>query len=346
MTSSHTSPPWPTRGLSFGADYNPEQWSPGVWRQDIRLMQQAGVNLVSLGIFSWGLVEVADGKFDWAWMDEVVGLLGEAGISIDLATPTAGPPGWLLHRHPEIRPLDHDMQPHWSGARLGWCPSSPVFRRYAVRIARAFSERYGRRDHVVMWHVGNEFGGGNGRCFCDVSAAAFRRWLQDRYGDLDALNEAWGTAFWGHTYRDFAHILPPRGTDSKNPSLVLDFDRFSSDELLTHYLAEREVLKRITPDKPVTTNFMVGAEPDVVDYARWAPSHGHPGERPLHTLARPAAAPGRGLLGGPDAFSHARTASVDADGAFDQRRELAAAQPLQEPRRVGAQQSEPHRARR
>ncbi|WP_166847152.1 beta-galactosidase [Isoptericola sp. BMS4] len=271
MTLSHTDQSWPTSGISFGGDYNPEQWHPDVWREDVDLMRQAGVNLVSLGIFSWGLLEKAEGVYDWAWFDEIVDLLGENGISIDLATPTAAPPSWLLARHPEFPPVDHDMTRHWPGARLGWCPSNRDFRSHALRIVRAVAERYGSREHVVMWHVSNELGGGNGHCYCDVSAAAFRNWLKSRYGSVDKLNEAWGTAFWGHHYGTFDHILPPRGNDAKNPSLMLDFDRFSSDELLEHYRAERAVLKEVTPDLPVTTNFMVGAEPDAVDYARWAP---------------------------------------------------------------------------
>jgi len=271
MTWSHVDNKWPTNGLSFGADYNPEQWDRSVWREDMELMREAGVNLVSLGIFSWGLLEVADGAYDWAWFDEIVDLLEENGIAIDLATPTAAPPGWLLHKHPEILPVEHDGLKHWPGARLGWCPSSPVFREHSLRIVRALADRYAARDHVVMWHVSNELGGGNGHCYCDVSAAAFRRWLRDKYTSLDALNAAWDSAFWGHTYRDFEHVLPPRGNESKNPSLVLDFDRFSSDELLQQYLAERSVLKEVTPDLPVTTNFMVGAEQDAVDYPRWSP---------------------------------------------------------------------------
>jgi beta-galactosidase len=271
MTWSHVDNKWPTDGLSFGADYNPEQWDRSVWREDMKLMLEAGVNLVSLGIFSWGLLEVADGEYDWTWFDEIVDLLEENGIAIDLATPTAAPPGWLLHAHPEMLVVDHDGVKHWPGARLGWCPSSPVFREHSLRIVRALADRYGARDHVVMWHVSNELGGGNGHCYCDVSAAAFRRWLRDKYTSLDALNAAWNSAFWGHTYRDFEHVLPPRGNDSKNPSLVLDFDRFSSDELLQQYLAERTVLKEIAPGLPVTTNFMVGAEQDAVDYPRWSP---------------------------------------------------------------------------
>ena len=271
MTLSHTDQPWPTNGISFGGDYNPEQWDPSVWREDVALMQEAGVNMVSLGIFSWGLLETAEGVYDWAWFDEIVDLLEQNGIAIDLATPTAAPPSWLLAEHPEFPPVDHDMTRHWAGARLGWCPSNPDFRTHALRIVRAVAERYGSRDHVVMWHVSNELGGGNGHCYCDVSAAAFRVWLEKKYESVEKLNEAWGTAFWGHYYRSFEHVLPPRGNDSKNPSLMLDFDRFSSAELLDHYLAERALLKEITPELPVTTNFMVGAEPDAVDYARWAP---------------------------------------------------------------------------
>ena len=190
MTWSHVDNKWPTDGLSFGGDYNPEQWDRAVWREDMTLMREAGVNLVSLGIFSWGLLEVADGEYDWAWFDEIVDLLEDNGIAIDLATPTAAPPGWLLHAHPEMLVVDHDGVKHWPGARLGWCPSNPIFREYSLRIVRALAVRYGARDHVVMWHVSNELGGGNGHCYCDVSATAFRRWLREKYTSLDALNAA------------------------------------------------------------------------------------------------------------------------------------------------------------
>src|ERR1035441_7572210 len=163
MTWSHVdNNKWPTDGLSFGADYNPEQWDRSVWREDMTLMREAGVNLVSLGIFSWGLLEVADGEYDWDWFDQIVDLLEENGIAIDLATPTAAPPGWLLHAHPEILPVEADGLKHWPGARLGWCPSSPIFREYSLRIVRGLADRYGARDHVVMWHVSNELGGGHG----------------------------------------------------------------------------------------------------------------------------------------------------------------------------------------
>ncbi len=260
---------WPTEGLSFGGDYNPEQWPREIWREDVALMREAGVNLVTLGVFSWGLVEIDDGRFDWEWFDEIVELLHENGIGIDLATPTAAPPSWLLAKHPELLPVDADGHRQAPGGRLGWCPSSPVFRRYAERIADALGERYGKHPAVRMWHVSNELGGGNGRCYCDESAAAFRSWLERKYGGLDELNAAWGTSFWGHRYTDFEQIMPPRGsTAAHSPALQLDFERFSSDELLEHFRAERSVLARHT-DRPITTNLMVNTG-DVVDYPRWA----------------------------------------------------------------------------
>jgi len=271
MTWSHNDNAWPTDGLCYGGDYNPEQWDREVWREDMRLMKAAGVTMVSLGIFSWGLIEIDEGRYDWEWMDEIVGLLGESGIAIDMATPTAAPPSWLLAKHSEILPVDQDMAQQRPGARLGWCPSNPTFRAYAKSIVRAVAERYGDRKHVVMWHASNEYGGGNARCYCDVSQDAFREWLRAKYASIDALNEAWGSAFWGHTFRSFDQVTAPRGNGGSNPAQVLDYDRYSSDALLDFYLMEREVLKEVTPELPVTTNFMVGASAGVVNYARWAP---------------------------------------------------------------------------
>ncbi|PJJ72939.1 beta-galactosidase [Diaminobutyricimonas aerilata] len=263
-------PAWPTDGLSFGGDYNPEQWSPEVWREDVRLMREAGVNIVTLGVFSWGLLEPREGEFEWGWFDEIIGLLHENGIAIDLATPTAAPPSWLLHAHPDLPPLDAHGERETPGGRLGWCPSSPVFREHALRIVRAIAERYGDHPAVKLWHVSNELGGGNGRCHCEVSTARFQEWLREQYGTIEAVNAAWGSAFWGHTFTAFEQITTPTGDARKtNPGRFLDFERFSSDELLEHYLAEAAVLRELS-DRPVTTNLMVGAGGHVVDYSDWA----------------------------------------------------------------------------
>jgi beta-galactosidase len=263
--------PWIADGIAFGGDYSPEQWSPEVWREDVRLMQAAGVTTVSVGIFSWGLLEVADGVFDWAWLDEVLDLLHEGGVGVNLATPTASPPMWLFDQHPEIATVDRRGVRTSRGGRLAWSPSSRVFRTFALRMVRAIAERYGTHPALRMWHVSNEIGNENAWCFSDETAEAWQAWLGERYGGIEALNAAWGTAFWGHRYSAFAQVMPPReARTNHNPGLLLDFERFTSDALLGHYRAERDLLREITPDIPITTNFMIQRAPGAADYSAWA----------------------------------------------------------------------------
>jgi beta-galactosidase len=264
--------PHPVAGIAYGGDYNPEQWPEEVWAEDVKLMVEAGVSIVTVGVFSWGSLELDDGVYDFGWLDRVLDLLHAAGIAVDLATPTASPPIWLHQKHREILPVSRTGERYWQGGRLGWCASSPVWREYALRIVETIASRYASHPAVRMWHVSNELGGGNRHCYCDESARHFRLWLAEKYPSIDAVNDAWGTAFWGHRYSSLEQVLPPRDAESAvNPGLVFDFDRFSSDALLEHYLAERDVIRAISPDKPITTNFMVAQGPDVVDYARWAP---------------------------------------------------------------------------
>ncbi len=219
--------------IAYGGDYNPEQWPEGVWQEDARLMQEAGVNLVSLGIFSWSRLEPAEGEFEFAWFDRVMDLLHDAGVRVDLATATASPPPWLSHRHPEMLPVLADGVKLWPGARQHYCPSSPAYRTAARGLVEAMATRYGKHPALAMWHVGNEFGCHVPACWCDVSAEAFRAWLRDRYGSIERLNEGWGTDFWSQRYSAFEEILPPRRTPTwPNPTQQLDFMRFSSDTLL------------------------------------------------------------------------------------------------------------------
>jgi beta-galactosidase len=258
--------------IAFGGDYNPEQWPRDVWDEDVRLMREAGVNLVSVGIFSWALLEPEEGRFEFGWLDEVLDLLHTNGIAVDLATATASPPPWLSHRYPETLPVDRRGARLWPGGRQAWCPSSSVFRERALALVDAMATRYAGHPALVLWHVSNELGCHNAHCYCDISAAAFRRWLRERYGDLEALNAAWGTAFWSQRYSSWEQILPPRIAPAyTNPTQQLDFRRFSSDELLGHYRSERDVLRRITPAIPITTNFMVNNRFNAVDYRSWAP---------------------------------------------------------------------------
>lgn len=258
-------------GVAFGCDYNPEQWDPAVWRDDIALMREVGVDLVAINVFGWSALQAPDGAFDFSALDEVVELLHGAGIRVNLGTATASPPPWLTARHPEILPVMEDGTTRYPGGRQAWCPSSPVFRRHALAVVDAVAERYGAHPAVELWHVSNELGCHNALCHCDESTRAFRRWLRERHGTIEELNRAWGTSFWSQRYTDWNEILTPRLTVStRNPGQVLDFQRFSSDELLGYYRAESEVIRRHSA-LPITTNFMVTAHIRNLDYWSWAP---------------------------------------------------------------------------
>jgi beta-galactosidase len=258
--------------LAFGADYNPEQWPREVWDDDVRAMRAAGVNIVSLAIFSWARIQPRAGEWDFAWLDDVMDLLHRNGIAVNLGTATASPPPWLTARHPEILPVDREGRTVWPGARQHWRPTSPVFRAHALRLVRALAERYGRHPALAAWHLSNELGCHNIYDYSDDAAEAFRRWAQRRYRTLAELNRAWATTFWSQQYSDWTQILPPRmATSHPNPTQQLDFKRFSSDALKDHLRAERAVLREVTPGVPVTTNFMVMGETGGMNYADWAP---------------------------------------------------------------------------
>ncbi|MFI7277469.1 beta-galactosidase [Streptomyces sp. NPDC049879] len=301
---------WPadpaTPRFAFGADYNPEQWPRETWPEDIRLMREAGVNIVSLAIFSWARIQPAQDTWDFAWLDEVMDLLHEGGIAVDLATATASPPPWLTTLHPEILPVTRTGETVFPGARQHWRPTSPVFREHALRLAGALAERYAGHPALTAWHVNNELGCHNVYDYSDDAARAFREWLRDRYETLDALNHAWGTAFWSQRYSGWDQIQPPRlAASHPNPTQQLDFKRFSSDALKDHLRAERDLLAGITPDVPVTTNFMVMGETKGMDYADWAAevdfvSNDHyvvPGPQALDELSFSASLT-RGIAGG------------------------------------------------
>ncbi|MGO1487490.1 MAG: beta-galactosidase [Arachnia sp.] len=254
----------------FGADYNPEQWPREVWDEDISLMQRAGVNVVSLAIFSWARIQPTAEVWDFEWLDDIMDRLHAGGIRVDLATATASPPPWLTTAHPEILPVTRDGVVLSQGGRQHWRPTSPVFREHALALVEKIAERYANHPALVAWHINNELGCHNVYDYSDDAAEAFRVWLRDKYTDLDALNRAWGTAFWSQMYSDFNEIIPPRiaGTEN-NPTQLLDFNRFSSDALRDYLRDENDVLQRLSPEVPRTTNFMVMGGTRGMDYASW-----------------------------------------------------------------------------
>ncbi|WP_093614268.1 beta-galactosidase [Actinoplanes philippinensis] len=261
----------PVPGISLGCDYNPEQWSPDVWREDAALMRRAGVDLVAVNIFGWSNLEPSPGEYRFDDLDEVVELLHTHGIKINLGTGTSSPPPWLSSRYPETLPVTADGTTRFPGGRQAWCPSSPVFRDRALDLVGRVARRYGNHPALALWHVSNELGCHNALCYCETSADAFRTWLRARYRKIETLNEAWGTSFWSQRYSDWAEIQPPRlALSLRNPAQLVDFQRFSSDELLGYYRAEAAILRKHST-VPVTTNFMVTAHIRNLDYWSWAP---------------------------------------------------------------------------
>ena len=284
------------RGIAFGGDYNPDQWSEDIWDDDIRLMKQAGVNTVALAIFSWDRIQPTEDRWDFGWLDRIIDKLGNAGIVVDLASATATAPLWLYESHPEVLPRDKYGHPVNAGSRQSWSPTSPVFKEYALTLCRKLAERYGTNPYVTAWHMGNEYGWNNREDYSDNALEAFRAWCRRKYGTIDALNQAWGTTFWGQEMNGFDEVLIPRfmGADSMvNPGQKLDFERFGNDMLLDFYKAERDAIAEICPDKPFTTNFMVSTDQCCMDYAAWAKEvnfvsndhYFHEGESHLDELA-------------------------------------------------------------
>lgn len=263
-----------THKIRYGGDYNPEQWPQEVWDEDHRLFTRAGIDTLTVGVFTWSVTQPAPDTYDFTVLDRILDRAAAEGRRVCLATGTAALPPWLATGHPEVNRTDFEGRRHRYGQRHNFCPSSPAYREHATALASRLAERYAAHPALLAWHVNNEYGGA---CYCDRCADAFRDWLRDRHGTLDALNDAWWTTFWSHRYTDWDQIEPPnaltehwRGPDhTAFQGITLDWFRFTTDALLGCFLAEKEVIRAHDPDTPVTTNFMGLFRP--LDYHRWAP---------------------------------------------------------------------------
>jgi beta-galactosidase len=266
---------WNHDKISYGGDYNPEQWPREVWQEDMRLFKKAGIDTVTLNVFSWASIQPSENVYDFDRLDEIINLVTENDMKICLATSTGAHPAWMATRYPEILRTDFKGRKHKFGGRHNSCPNSLVYRKYSAKLAGELAKHYKNQPNIIGWHVSNEFGG---ECYCENCEKAFRVWVKDRYKTLDELNKAWNTSFWGHTFYDWEEIVLPNelsehfelfGQDrTQFQPISIDYRRFNSESIMNCYQLEYEAIKAETPDIPITTNLMGFYMP--LDYQKWA----------------------------------------------------------------------------
>ncbi|MXU64100.1 beta-galactosidase [Oceanomicrobium pacificus] len=242
---------------ALGVCYYPEHWPEEIWAEDAVRMAETGLTWVRIGEFAWSRMEPVPGTLDLDWLDRAIEILGQAGLKVVMGTPTATPPRWMLERHPDMLALDAEGRPRGFGSRRHYCFSHEGYREESARITRILAERYGQNPHVAAWQTDNEFGCHDTTySYSDAARAGFRNWLSDRYGQIDNLNKAWGNVFWSMEYRTYGEIDVPNLTVTEpNPAHVLDFKRFSSDQVVAFNRIQTEII-RAHSAAPIIHNFM------------------------------------------------------------------------------------------
>lgn len=258
--------------ILYGGDYNPEQWPKSIWLEDMAYFKKAHINTLTINVFSWAKLQPSEDVYDFTELDEIINLLTEHGFKIILATSTAALPAWMFHRYPEVGRTDFEGRRHVFGRRHNACPNSSVYQKFAKALVQKLAERYGHHPNIICWHVNNEY---SGACYCDRCKEAFQLWLQNKYGTIDRLNQAWNIAFWGHSLYAWDEIVPPNllseATSERYtafPAISLDYRRFMSDSLLENFKMERDLIRQVNPHTPITTNLMGTYEG--LDYFKWA----------------------------------------------------------------------------
>lgn len=256
----------------YGGDYNPGQWPRDIWQEDMRIFRNAHINSATINVFSWAKIQPSEEAYCFDELDEVVGMLGREGYDIVMGTSTASLPAWMCRKYPEVTRTDFEGRHHKFGQRHNACPNSPVYQKFSRKMAAALAKRYARNQHIVCWHVNNEYGG---ECYCENCERAFQQWLKQRYQTLEKVNRAWNTEFWGHWLYEWEEIVAPNllgeAIDQRNTAFAgisIDYRRFLSDSMLENFKAERDAIRRFDKDTPITTNLM-GMYKNL-DYFCWA----------------------------------------------------------------------------
>ena len=260
--------------ILFGGDYNPEQWPEEVWAQDMHLLKEAHIDVVTLNVFSWALLQPSEDVYDFSMLDRIMELVRENGLKVCLATSTAAHPAWMARKYPDILRTEKNGTKRKFGSRHNSCPNSQSYRRFAALLVEKLAERYKDDENIVCWHISNEFGG---ECYCENCERKFREWVKQKYGTIENVNRAWNMNFWSHTLYDFDDIVTPDlrseefdwdGLRTNFQGISLDYARFNSDSILECFNLEKKILKKYTPQIPVTTNLMGMYK--CLDYQKWA----------------------------------------------------------------------------
>ncbi len=254
--------------ILYGGDYNPDQWSKDVWQEDMRLLKLAGINVVTVPVFSWAKLQPAENEYDFEWLDEILDMIAENGFYACIATSTAAQPAWMSLKYPEIMPVDVNGRKRKHGKRVNFCPNSKKYREFSTKLAGKLAERYKDHPALLWWRVANEYGT---YCYCDNCAIEFRKWLQKRYGTIEELNKRWNLSFWGHTVYSWDEIMVPSELNDDNKWYQpkgLDYLRFMTDSSIGCFVGEYEAIKAVTPDLIVTTN--ISGYIKKLDQFKWA----------------------------------------------------------------------------
>ncbi|GKX65788.1 beta-galactosidase [Inconstantimicrobium mannanitabidum] len=263
------------KGLLHGGDYNPDQWLdyPEILKEDVRLLKLANCNCVSINIFGWSAIEPEEGRYTFEWLDKIMDDMAANNVHVILATPSGARPAWMSEKYPEVLRVNRDRTKNLHGCRHNHCFTSPVYREKTYNINRLLAERYKDHPALIMWHISNEYGG---ECHCPLCQDAFRNWLKKKYdNNLDKLNASWWTGFWSHKFTSWSQIESPSPLgENCVHGHNLDWQRFVTDQTIDFYKNEIAPIREITPNVPVTANFM-GAYPHMelflgLDYWKFA----------------------------------------------------------------------------